>query len=48
MKQKLISAGTLAVLLVLVGLPLLFIILQAIFPGLAPDRWKARLAAWRR
>ncbi|MBZ7468868.1 ABC transporter permease [Klebsiella grimontii] len=32
MKQKLISAGTLAVLLVLVGLPLLFIILQAIFP----------------
>jgi len=34
-KQKLISAGTLAVLLVLlvlVGLPLLFIILQAIFP----------------
>lgn len=32
MKQKLISAGTLAVLLVLVALPLLFIILQAIFP----------------
>ncbi|MBZ7395403.1 iron ABC transporter permease [Klebsiella grimontii] len=32
MKQKLISAGTLAVLLVLVGLLLLFIILQAIFP----------------
>lgn len=32
MKQKLISAGTLAVLLVLVGLPLLFIVLQAIFP----------------
>lgn len=32
MKQKLISAGTLAVLLVLVGLPPLFIILQAIFP----------------
>jgi len=31
-KQKLISAGTLAVLLVLVALPLLFIILQAIFP----------------
>ena len=35
MKQKLISAGTLAVLLVLVGLPLLFIILQAIFPRLS-------------
>lgn len=32
MKQKLISAGTLAALLVLVALPLLFIILQAIFP----------------
>ncbi|MBZ7568057.1 ABC transporter permease [Klebsiella grimontii] len=32
MKQKLISAGTLAVLLVLVALPLLFIVLQAIFP----------------
>lgn len=32
MKQKLITAGTLAVLLVLVALPLLFIILQAIFP----------------
>jgi len=31
-KQKLISAGTLAVLLVLVALPLLFIVLQAIFP----------------
>jgi len=31
-KQKLISAGTLAALLVLVALPLLFIILQAIFP----------------
>jgi hypothetical protein len=47
-KQRLISAGTLAALLVLVALPLLFIILQAIFPGLAPVRWKARLAAWRR
>ncbi|AOV12126.1 iron ABC transporter permease [Klebsiella michiganensis] len=32
MKQRLISAGTLAVLLVLVALPLLFIVLQAIFP----------------
>ncbi|WII79553.1 iron ABC transporter permease [Klebsiella pasteurii] len=32
MKQKLISAGTLAAALVLVALPLLFIILQAIFP----------------
>ncbi|MEB8289235.1 ABC transporter permease [Klebsiella michiganensis] len=32
MKQKLISAGTLAALLVLVALPLLFIVLQAIFP----------------
>jgi len=31
-KQRLISAGTLAVLLVLVALPLLFIVLQAIFP----------------
>ena len=32
MKQRLISAGTLAALLVLVALPLLFIVLQAIFP----------------
>jgi hypothetical protein len=32
-------SGTLAALLVLVALPLLFIILQAIFPGLAPVRW---------
>lgn len=32
MKKKLISAGTLAALLVLVALPLLFIVLQAIFP----------------
>ncbi|MDU7822544.1 MAG: ABC transporter permease subunit, partial [Klebsiella sp.] len=32
MKQRLISACTLAALLVLVALPLLFIILQAIFP----------------
>ncbi len=32
MKQRLISAGTLAALLVLVTLPLLFIVLQAIFP----------------
>jgi ABC-type uncharacterized transport system permease subunit len=39
---------TLAALLVLVALPLLFIILQAIFPILAPVRWRARLAAWRR
>ncbi|CAH6222872.1 Sulfate transport system permease protein CysW, partial [Klebsiella oxytoca] len=31
-KQRLISAGTLAALLVLVALPLLFIVLQAIFP----------------
>ncbi|HDX8707986.1 TPA: iron ABC transporter permease [Klebsiella michiganensis] len=32
MKHRLISAGTLAALLVLVALPLLFIVLQAIFP----------------
>ncbi|TYE58368.1 ABC transporter permease [Klebsiella michiganensis] len=32
MKQRLISAGTLAALLVLVALPLLFIVLQTIFP----------------
>lgn len=32
MKQRIISAGTLAALLVLVALPLLFIVLQAIFP----------------
>jgi iron(III) transport system permease protein len=35
-KQKLISGVTLTVLLVLVALPLLFIVLQAIFPILAP------------
>jgi iron(III) transport system permease protein len=39
--QRLISLVTVAVLLVLVALPLLFIVLQAVFPHLAPVLYRA-------
>lgn len=44
MKQKLIPAFTLAMLLLLVALPLLFIILQAIFPHFSSGRWQDAFA----
>jgi hypothetical protein len=47
-KQKFLSGVTLAALTLLVALPLLFILLQAIFPILAPVRSMTPLAASRR
>ncbi len=44
MKQKLIPIFTLAMLLVLVALPLLFIILQAIFPDFSAGSWRSPFA----
>lgn len=44
MKQKLIPAFTLTMLLVLVALPLLFIILQAIFPHFSAGSWQDAFA----
>ncbi|KNC09300.1 ABC transporter permease [Klebsiella sp. RIT-PI-d] len=44
MKQKLIPVFTLAMLLVLVALPLLFIILQAIFPDFSAGSWRSPFA----
>ncbi|POP50264.1 ABC transporter permease [Superficieibacter electus] len=44
MKQKFIPAFTLAMLLVLVALPLLFIILQAIFPHFSAGSWQDAFA----
>jgi len=43
-KQKLIPIFTLAMLLVLVALPLLFIILQAIFPDFSAGSWRSPFA----
>lgn len=44
MKQKLIPAFTLAMLVLLVALPLLFIILQAIFPHFSSGVWQDAFA----
>lgn len=44
MKQKLIPAFTLAMLMLLVALPLLFIILQAIFPHFSSGVWQDAFA----
>ncbi|MCR6744427.1 hypothetical protein NVV48_14955 [Klebsiella pneumoniae] len=48
MKQTFLSGATLAALVMLVALPLVFIVLQAIFPHLAPVRSGTPLAASRR